>query len=115
MDVWYDKIIIPDDLISDTIKFNCNINGKITSDELFKNSSIDNLLPLFVLQLSTDPTNLEQSNNPKIKKIFSIVKREGKYLHLQNIEDKEDRIEINSSVNTYSKLGVLIMSPNLIF
>lgn len=114
LDVWYDKILIPDDLISDTIKYNCVINGKISSEDLFRSTTIDDLVPLFVLKLDIDPTDLEQSNNPKIEKIYSVSKRQGKFLTIRNIEDKEDCLEINSFVNTYSKLGILIISPNLI-
>lgn len=112
-DLWYDKIIIPDDLISDTVKFNCTINGKISVDELFKTTTIDDLTPLFVIKLNLNPSNLEESLKPKIDKIYSIIERNGAFLTLKNIEDKNDIFELNSNKNTLKKLSVLCINPNI--
>jgi len=112
IDVWYDKLLIPDDLITDTVKFNCSLNNGITSDDLFKITSIDDLTPLFVLKLKTDPTNLEESNHPKIDKIFVIYDRNGDFIKIKNIEDKYDCLELKMSKDCLKKLSVLCIKPS---
>jgi len=112
IDVWYDKLIIPDDLITDTIKFNCSINNGISSEDLFKITTIDDLTPLFVLKLKTDPSNLEESNHPKIDKIYAIHERNGNYIEVKNIEDKYDCMELNIKKECLKKLSVLCINPS---
>lgn len=112
IDVWYDKLMIPDDLINDTIKFNCSLNNGITSDDLFRITTIDDLTPLFVLKLKTDPTDLEDSNNPKIDKIYAIYDRNGNFIQVKNIEDKYDCMELNMKNDCIKKLSILCIKPS---
>jgi hypothetical protein len=114
-DVWYDKLMIPDDLINDTVKFNCSLNNGISSDELFKITTIDDLVPLYVLKLKTNPTNLEESNNPRIDKIYVIYERNGSFVKIKNIEDKNDNLELCiKNGYAYNKLSVLCINPSIV-
>jgi len=115
IELWYDRLIVPEDLISDTIRYNCSLNGGVSTEDLFRIQTIDTLTPLYLVQLSTNPTDLDQSLFPKIKKVFTIEKLEGTFATIKNVEDKYEIYEINTKKHAQRKMGVLCLIPNYQF
>jgi len=115
IELWYDRLIVPEDLISDTIRYNCSLHGGVSTEDLFRIITIDTLTPLYLLQLTTNPTDLEKSLYPKIKKVFTIEKMEGQFVTIKNVEDKYETYEINIKKQAQMKMGVLCLIPNYQF
>jgi len=115
VDLWYDNLMIPSIILSETILHNCKINDVLSSEDLFKIKTIDQLEKLFVLELDVDPSSLESCKEPKISKIYKIFERNGSFVKMKENSDNSEYIEFDTSKFTLAKLGVYVIIPNYKF
>ena len=115
LDLWYDNLLIPSIVLSDTISYNCKLNDVLSTEDLFKIKTIDQLEKLFVLELDLDPSNLESCKEPKISKIYKIIERNGNYDKIVDKNNSSCIMELDTSIYTLPKLGVFVIIPNYKF